>query len=317
MQYFSAEQIARQIPMARAIELMREAFSQISDRSARVPVRTHVHMPESEAQALFMPVSLARSQSFGLKLVGINDRNLERGLPYIHAQIILADAQTGQLQAVMEGGYITALRTGAASGLATDLLALPQADSLAIFGAGRQAWPQVHAVSVVRPLKKVWVVNRNPERGERLCKHIEKKLQIEASPAKAREALAQASIVCTATTSSEPLFPPEWVQPGTHINAIGAYRPDMAELPLALLKQAHLYLDETKAAWTEAGLLIQARKAGIITARTPKGELGEILLGRIAGRTSEGTITVFKSVGNAAQDLIVAEEMVRLHEPQP
>ncbi|MEL6852776.1 MAG: ornithine cyclodeaminase family protein, partial [Bacteroidota bacterium] len=102
-----------------------------------------------------------------------------------------------------------------------------------------------------------------------------------------------------------------------HINAIGAYRPDMAELPLALLKQAHLYLDETKAAWTEAGLLIQARKAGIITARTPKGELGEILLGRIAGRTSEGTITVFKSVGNAAQDLIVAEEMVRLHEPQP
>src|SRR5918911_583219 len=204
--------------------------------------------------------------------------------------------------------FMPALRTGASSGAATRALARPDARVLAMFGAGAQAPAQVQAVCAARPIERVWIVNRSRARADALIERLHALgIQIELRVADSRSAaLAEADVICCATSAPTPLFDDADVRPGTHINGVGSFTPALAEVPPATIARALVAVDQRAAAWAEAGDLIQARQAGAIDeARVV--ELGEIIAGRAPGRTDEAQITFFKSVGNAVQDVAVGQ----------
>src|SRR5579871_692294 len=226
--------IQRCLTMREAIESMRVAFSALSAGRAQVPQRQAVPLAE-EGVALLMPSLLQTTERavFGLKSVTVMPQNPQYGLPRITASVLLLDAETGRTLAVFEGGWMTAMRTGAASGLATELLARPDANVLALFGAGAQAPMQLVAVHTVRPLREVRVVNRDAEHVRQLIETAQAMLGAGCPPiihvASAREALDGASVVACATTATSPLFSWLDIEPGAHINAVGAFTPAMRE----------------------------------------------------------------------------------------
>jgi alanine dehydrogenase len=286
------------------------AFAQLSSGQADVPLRPHVAIPKREATAMVMPAYLRGDDHLGVKLLTLFPQNPAQGLPAIAALVALFDSANGQPLALMDGGLLTALRTGAASGVATQLMARRDVRTLALFGAGGQALAQVWAVCAARPIERVWLVNRTPEHAERLATElrafgdpIPPDVRIAGS---AHEALAEADVICCATGSTTPLFDDADLRPGTHINGIGSYRPTMREVPAATVARARVVVDQRAAAWTEAGDLALARDEGLIDERHIAGELGEVVLGLVAGRMDAEQITFFKSVGNAIQDVATA-----------
>jgi ornithine cyclodeaminase/alanine dehydrogenase-like protein (mu-crystallin family) len=311
MLMLSGEDVRRAVPMASAIEAVAAAFAELADGQAALPLRTRVDMPTADGLALFMPAYLAGSGALGLKALTLFARNpTVRSLPSIAALVLLFDAGDGRPLALMDGGYLTALRTGAASGLATRLLARDGARGLALFGAGAQALAQVWAVCEARPIERVWLVNRTREHAERLADALRSfgppipgGIQIAADAA---SALAEADVVCCATSSPTPLFADDAIRAGTHINGIGAFLPTMQEVPVATVARARVVVDQRAAAWAEAGDLIIPREQGLIKEGHVVAELGEVVLGRVPGRTDAGEITLFKSVGLAVQDVAVA-----------
>lgn len=295
--------------MKKAIELMADTYGQISSGDAEVPVRTHIHMPAEAGQSLFMPAYLRGNQKFGVKIVGMNEGNPAKGLPFIHAIVVVMDAKEGKPLALVDGTYLTALRTGAGSGIATQLLAREDATVLAVFGAGAQARTQIEAIMEVREIKKVLLFNRTKSKAEVLASEIQEKYDASFHIGHS-DKLKEADIICTATSSSQPVFSHQDIKPGVHINAIGAYRADMAEVPEETVIASSVYVDQIASTWIEAGDLIQPLDAGSIDKDHVKGEIGQIVLQQIPGRTSLDEITLFKSVGNAAQDIAVAGALV-------
>jgi ornithine cyclodeaminase/alanine dehydrogenase-like protein (mu-crystallin family) len=307
----SRTDIQRCLTMPEAIEAMRVAFTALQTGRVQIPQRLAVDLPE-QGVALLMPSLLetAADSAFALKVVTVTPQNPRHGLPRLFASILLLDATTGQTLAVMEGGWLTAFRTGAASGLATDLLARRNADVLALFGAGVQAPMQVLAIHAVRPLREVRVVNRSDEHYQFLAATLQLQLGPDCPPiqraANSEEALVGASIVACATTATAPLFAWNEVATGTHINAIGAFTPDMCEIDPYTLAHARIFVDQRQAALAEAGDLLQAQAARAIGDAEAWTELGELLAGVRPGRQAAYEVTVFKSVGVAAQDVAVA-----------
>ena len=300
--------LASLVSMPQAIDLMRSAFSQLShpDGKAQVPIRAHLRN-KAGTESLYMPVSLEDSDAFGVKIVGMSLENLKRDLPFISAMVLVLDGQTGRVKGMLDGTFITSLRTGAASGLATELLARKDAEVLGVFGAGKQAVTQLEAVAAVRDLKRVYVFNRTRARAEAFVEEMGERLGLELVVANQANQLRECDIVCTATTSSTPIFDPAHISPGTHINAVGAYRTDMAEIPAETVVESRVFVDQVAATLAEAGDITQPFEAGLITREHFEKELGHVLLGIHAGRENEEQITLFKSVGNAAQDLVVAD----------
>ncbi|MFI5271811.1 MAG: ornithine cyclodeaminase family protein [Ktedonobacterales bacterium] len=303
--------LKRALTMPQAITVVADAFAQLSTGQATVPLRPQLPVPQHDGLLLAMPAHLAGSDALGLKALTLFSRNpAARGIPAIAALVLLFDATDGRPLALMDGGWLTALRTGAASGAATQILARPEARVLALFGAGAQAPEQVAAVCAVRPIAHIWLVNRTRAHAERLAEML--RLAGAPVPADVRiadsaaQALAEADVVCTATAATEPLFADTALRPGTHLNAVGAYRHDMRELPGAAVARARVFVDARAAAEAEAGDLLLARAEGLIGADHVAAELGEVLLGRVPGRSSASEITLFKSVGSAAQDIAIA-----------
>ncbi len=312
MLILSADDLRRAVPMEQAMEAVASAFAQLSGGQAEVPLRLRLAVPAQEGLALVMPAYLAESDALGLKLLTIFPHNQElHRLPVINALVLLFDAENGLPLALMDGGWLTALRTGAASGVATRLLARQDARVLALFGAGAQALPQVWAVCVARPIERVWLVNRTPARAERLAGELRRfgppipaDVRVAAS---AREALGEADVICCATAASTPLFDDADLRPGAHLNGIGSYLPTMQEVPSATVARARVFVDERRAAWAEAGDLIIPRDQGLLDEAHIAGELGELVAGRLAGRADSNQITFFKSVGLAVQDVATAQ----------
>jgi ornithine cyclodeaminase len=312
MRILRAEDVRAAVDMPAAIALMREAFAQLSAGDASVPERLAVGVPDVEGTALFMPAYLRASRQLGLKVVGVFPRNAARGLPTVPATVLLLDAETGRPLALLDGTYLTALRTGAASGLATELLARPEARVVALFGAGGQALHQLEAVCRVRTIERAWLVNRTRAHAERLAERVAgwgewrpREVRV-AGSGEVRTAVADADVIVTATAATEPLFPGEWARPGTHVNAIGAFTPRMRELDATLLRRALVVVDHRPAARAEAGDLLMAEREGTLAPGTVYAELGELVLGSHPGRVDAEQITVFKSVGVAVQDVAVA-----------
>jgi ornithine cyclodeaminase len=311
MRIITRDELRQAVPMDLAIDAVLSAFAQLSGGRADVPLRPHVAVPSAEGLGLFMPAYLADSGALGVKVLTLFPHNPERGLPTINALVLLLDTTTGLPLALIDGGYLTALRTGAASGAATRLLARPEARVLALFGAGAQAFCQVWAVCCARPIERVWIVNRTPERARRLAAELRAfgapiPADVRVAPGPA-VALAEADVVCCATASPTPVFDDADLRPGTHINGVGSYLPTMQEVPGATVARARVFVDQRRAAWAEAGDLVIPRGQGLIGEGHVAGELGEVALGQVAGRTEAAHVTFFKSVGNAAQDVAVAQ----------
>lgn len=311
IRYFSRQVVEEALTMPEAIELMKDAFRSLSSGEAVVPLRVNLPQPEQNAQTLFMPVYLPSAEAVGLKMVTIFRDNPAQNLPLIHGLMLVMDGTNGQPLALLDAEYLTALRTGAASGLATDLLARKDATVLAVFGTGAQARTQVKGVAAVRSLEKVLVFGKNMAKTEAFCIEMHNTLGINVEPASQSGQLLEADIICTATTSNVPVFEHQYLKKGVHINGVGSYRPDAREIPGLTMQNAKLVVDQRSAALAEAGDVALPIQEGFFEADFIFAELGEIVLGTKSGRTSSDEITVFKSVGNAAQDLAVAGYLVR------
>ena len=309
--FFTAEDIRRALPMREAIEAMRAAFIAFSEGRAHIPQRLSISIPEQEGITLVMP-GYVPPDALGLKVVSVFPRNPARGLPTLSALVVMLDPETGAPAALLDGAFLTAWRTGAASGLATDLLARPDAESLALIGAGAQARTQLRAVAAVRSLRRVRVYSRTPARAQALIEEMRGQEGIPEDIAVAptpEAAVAEADIVCTATNSSVPVFDGRALQPGTHINAIGSFTLEMRELDEETFRRAaRVVVDSRAAVLAEAGEVVWAIRQGILR-EADLVELGEIAAGRRPGRERPEEITLFKSVGLAVQDLVAAQRV--------
>lgn len=304
------------VPMRDAIDLVKQAFRDLSRGTARAPLRTPIEIPDAQGTTLFMPAYVPSLHSLGLKVVSVFPDNPARfGKPTIHAAVLTVSPETGEPSALLDGTYLTALRTGAASGAASDLLARPDARTLLVIGAGAQGPTQAWAVLCVRPIETIYVFDRNPQASQSFADRLRELVPDLHARVEVVEELDTvvplADIICTATTARSPLFSDALLRPGVHINAIGAFTREMQEIPPETVARAYVVVDSIPAALAEAGDLIKPLEAGIIGEEHLRTELGEIVDGIKPARTSAEQITLFKSVGNAVQDLAVAAEAVR------
>ena len=302
MLLISGARLRELVPVEAAIDAVRRAYVDSSRGRIEQPVRLAV----GEGDGLAMLGRESGTADTVLKAITVRRGNPAAGLPAVQAVVLWFDGETGVPRALIEGTTLTALRTGAASGVATDLLARPDAAVLAVFGAGGQAADQVRSVCAVRPIREVRLIDVVFERAARRAEELAASLpavRIRAVPDSAA-ALDGADVVCTVTTSTEPLFGVDQLAPEVHVNAIGAYTPAMCELPSDLFGEATLVaVDRRDAAMAEAGDLIRAMHADP-SLESRLVEIGELLAG---GRPIERSgRTVFKSVGIAAQDFAVA-----------
>jgi ornithine cyclodeaminase/alanine dehydrogenase-like protein (mu-crystallin family) len=311
MLILTADEVRRALPMKEAIEAMKKAYASLSDGTAQVPLRTRLPIPGSEALSLFMPayVSSQDGNALAIKIVSLFPGNPSRGLAYIQAAVLAFDPETGQAIALLEGSSLTAIRTGAASGAAIDLLARSESRVAAIFGAGAQGRTQLEAACTVRRIETAFIYDSDPEKAglfveEMQGKGIIKEVRVAST---SQQAVENADIICTATTSKQPVFSDLSIKPGTHISAVGSYTPEMQETPAETLQRARIFVDSRSASLEEAGDLIQPLRAGLFEESHICGELGGVVLGKIPGRQSEDEITYFKSVGVAVQDAMAAQ----------
>jgi ornithine cyclodeaminase/alanine dehydrogenase-like protein (mu-crystallin family) len=293
--------------MRQAIEAMKGAFAQLSAGQADVPLRVALQVERHSGVTLFMPAYLATDDQMAVKIVSVFNDNPAKGLPLIHALVVVLDPTTGRPAAVMDGTALTALRTGAVSGAATDLLARRGAHVAAIFGAGAQGRTQLEAVCAVRPIREAWVYDVVLERAVAYADEMSQRLSLPVGVAESPAgAVRRADVICTATTSSSPVFEDADVRPGTHVNAVGAYTPQMQEIPAETVLRAKVVIDHREASLAEAGDLLIPLQRGLMAEDHIYAELGELVSGRRPGRASSEEITLFKSVGVAVQDVAAA-----------
>ncbi len=295
----SAADVNAALPMPKAITAMRRAFSQLSAGQTETPLRARLDV--EKGVTLLMPAYLKQSREMGVKIVSVFAENSLLGLPVVNAAVLALNPQTGQPLALLEGNSLTAIRTGAGGGLAADLLARQNAAAAALFGAGVQARAQLQALLAVRKITQVYLISRSRPSAEKLAAEIAlwpdaPAVTLAESP---RQAVQNADIVITATTSATPVFDGADLKPGAHITGVGSYTPQMQEVDAETVLRAKVVVDSREACLAEAG--------DIIIPNAPiHAELGQIVNGQKPGRQSAEEITFFKSVGVAAQDAAAA-----------
>ena len=310
MLFLNRREVEQALPMDEVIRAMKLAFSALSAGQVQLPLRTQIPVDEQDAVALFMPAYLHHPgrQALCLKAVSVFPGNQALDLPTIHAAVLVLDPKTGQVQALLEGSSLTALRTGAASGAATDLLARPGARVGAVFGAGIQGRTQLQAICEVRDLEQVWIYDLNPERARTLIEEqagkgmVPKDLRLADSAA---QAVASADVICTATTALDPVFSWEDLKRGVHINGVGSYTPEMVEIPPEGFRGSGAFVGSLEGVMEESGEVIMALDQGFLS-QGEITELGKVINGNAPGRISADQITIFKSVGAAVQDAAAA-----------
>jgi len=316
LRVLSGADVRKAITMGQTIEIVARAFAQLSAGQAIVPDRIALSVERHNGVPLFMPAYLAESDDLGVKIAGVYPDNPQRGLPTIFAIVVVLEASTGRPLAVMDGTYLTALRTGAASGVATRLLSRTDAHVVAVFGAGAQGRTQLEAVCEVRDIQRAWVFDSRLEAMTRYVSEmssmggrIPTDVRAAASP---KQAVRDADIICTATTSSEPVFNDADLRPGVHINAIGAFTPRTREIPGETILRAKVVTDSLAAVLADgAGDLSVPIREGLMTPDHVHADLGEVVMGIKAARENADEVTVFKAVGNAVQDVSVASEIMK------
>ncbi len=308
LRLLSADDLRQALPMLAAVAVMKDAFAALSTGRATVPRRIHLEVEEAAGTTLVMPASLGQWGGLGAKLVSVFPGNAERGKPAVTGLVVVLDPETGEPAALADGTFLTAWRTGAASGAATDLLALPAARTAALFGCGAQARTQALAIDAVRDLDELRVYARTPAAVERFVEEMQPRLRARLIAATSPSAaIAGAEIVCAATTSSAPVFDGRELAPGAHVNGVGSYTPEMREIDAATVARARVFVDQRQAARAEASDLVLAAREGH-TEPARWTEIGEVVAGKRPGRQGTGEVTFFKSVGVAVQDVAAAAQ---------
>ncbi|KTD07109.1 ornithine cyclodeaminase family protein [Legionella jamestowniensis] len=297
------EDIKECISMKEAIDTMEIAFKQLAKQEVIMPMRTPIPIQNQNALTLTMPAYLPNLEALGLKVVSFFPNNAKKNLPSIYGTILLLDAATGAVEAIMEGTYLTALRTGAVSGLATKYLAREDAKHLAVIGSGVQAVTQLEAMATVRDIEKVSIYSRNRERATQFADTISEHFEVKVCK-DIKQAVAEADIICTATNSTEPLIYLQDIGSNVHINAIGSHTKEMREIANNVLAKALVIVDQKEAALAEAGEIIHAIANKALT-KTRLKELGHMLTKNTTYYKKR--LTVFKSVGLAIQDISIAQ----------
>jgi len=272
--------------------------------AGRAPALPRAVLPMAKGGVFLGMISaLPRAHALGAKLVTFVEANRKRGLPTLHASYVLSDPETGAPLAFMEAGFLTAIRTGAASAVAAKYLARPDSRRVACFGAGVQAEFQLRCLKALLPVESAVVVGRDPARAQAFAERMRGALGVSVEVGRDRRtAVREADVVTCATTSSRPVFTGRDLRPGTHVDAVGAFRPTTREVDTETVKRARVVVDTYHGAWTEAGDLLIPIKAGAITRRHVRAELAEVVTRKKPGRTRPDEITFFKSVGWAPED---------------
>jgi ornithine cyclodeaminase len=299
------------LPMPAAVAALRDALRANAEGNVYQPVRTVLQTPRLEGVAVIMPAFVeGEARSFGMKVITFFPENPKRGIPAVSGFVALFDVETGVLVALLDGGVLTEIRTGAVSGVATDLLARPDAGDLALIGAGVQARAHLAAMTAVRPLRRVRVWNRGEGGARAFATWAEQQGHVVETCATVREAVEGADLICTVTSSPDPLVDGDWVAPGAHINAVGAFQPETRELHSNVVAKARIVVDSREAAIATAGDLLIPIAEGVLPSAFDYPELGEVVVQPEKGRVSPEEITVFESLGLALEDVASAAYVV-------
>ena len=298
------------LPMNECIAVMAEALKTLARGNAILPLRPIMWLPDKVGALGMMPSYLGDVKAMGLKVVSVFPGN--HGTQYDSHQgaVMLFETEHGQLLAIIDASEITAIRTAATTAVATRLLARPDAHDLAILGAGIQARTHLEAMLLARPIQRVRLWSRNPEHARQFAERETQKRGITVEPVEtAQAAVAGADLICTTTAAPQPVLLGDWIAPGAHVNAIGSSVAFTRELDTAAVVKARLFVDRRESTINEAGDFIFPKKEGAIGDDHILGEIGELLLGKVAGRASPDEITLFKSLGLSVEDLAAAQHI--------
>ena len=306
-------QVEELLPMQECIPLMRQALIALADGKVHQPLRTIIRPPDAKGLMGLMPAYLAGERAaFGLKAICVMPGNPAIGKDAHQGAVLLFSAETGELLAMMNASAITAIRTAAASGVATDLLAREEAGELALLGSGVQARTHLIAMSEVRQIRRCRIASRRIEHARKFAEEMQQEVRFPIEPvATVEQALEGSDVIVTATTAVEPIVKRAWISPGSHLNLVGSSRPNGREVDSETMAAASLFVDRRESTLNESGDYLFAARDGLIGPDHIRAELGEVLTGDKPGRRSAEEITIFKSLGIAIEDLFAAEYVYR------
>jgi ornithine cyclodeaminase len=306
MRFIDREEIARRLSYEMCIPIVRQAMIAFSRGETKQLLRSIIRLSEGRLFGV-MPGAMGEHAAFGAKLISVFHGNFARGIQSHQGLVVLFDPESGAPVCVLDAGEITAIRTAAASAVATEVLARRDAKHLALLGYGEQAATHVRAISKIRHLESVVVWGRSFERAQHFAERIQAELSIKVNAVRSvREAVANADIICTVTSAAEPILQGDWVRPGTHLNLVGSSYAGPTEVDNALVVRSRFIADSREGVLNQGAEFLRAKAAGLIGDDHIVAEIGQVLSGEIEGRRSADEITVYKSLGHIVQDLASA-----------
>ena len=306
MRFIDRDEVARRLTYEVCIPIVRDAMIAFSRGETKQLLRSIITLSEGRFFGV-MPGAMGAHAAFGAKLISVFHGNFARGIPSHQGLVVLFDPESGAPVCVLDAGEITAIRTAAASAVATDVLARTDSRRLALLGYGEQAATHARAISKVRKLESIVVWGRSPERARALAERIQAELALPiAAAGTVREAVAEADIICTVTSAAEPILKGNWVRPGTHLNLVGSSYAGPTEVDTDLVLRSRFIADSREGVLQQGAEFLRAKEAGLIGDEHIVGEIGEVLVGKIEGRRSAEEITAYKSLGHVVQDLASA-----------
>jgi ornithine cyclodeaminase/alanine dehydrogenase-like protein (mu-crystallin family) len=305
------------LPVDRCIDLMRQAMRLVAEERTIQPIRSGVIHPGGQGLMSMMPGWTGDPDWLGIKVLSVFPGNFGTGKPSHQGIVLLFDTRDGAPRAILDAREITAIRTAAATAAATDALARRDVRTLAIFGYGEQAHSHLEAVPRVRRFERALVWGRDPEKTRAFCRDAAAHTDLELVPVEsAEEAATAADVLCTTTAAREPFYRADWLRPGQHLNVVGSSVPTTAEIDVETVARTRFFVDFRDSALALAGDFRRAREAGAVTDDHIAGSVGDVLTGRVPGRTSDRDITLFKSLGMVSEDLLSADAILREAERQ-
>ena len=312
MLFIDGEGVRQHLTYPVCIPLVRQAMIALSRGETRQHLRSIIPLAEGRMFGI-MPGALGERGLFGAKLISVYPENFALGRPSHQGVIVLFEPESGAVVCVVDAGEVTAIRTAAASAVATDAMARPDARRLAILGYGEQALTHARALCCVRALDAIHIWGRSWERATDFALRLEAELNIKVEAhATVREAVAEADIICTVTQAAEPILLRAWVRPGTHLNLVGSSHAGPVEVDNALVADSWFIADYREGVLAQGAEFLRAKAAGLVTDDHVRGEIGQVLDGRVEGRAGPDQITVYKSLGHVVQDLAAAEALYRV-----
>lgn len=307
MKIITETMVETHLTMRECISAMRGAMQSVSRGETTLPIRQYMPIPNTQGKMALMPGTITAPDVYGIKLVCKYVRDADSPYGTHVGMVLVFDSETGLPLAMVEGSSLTAIRTAAASALATDVLANPECETLAILGCGEQARRHVHAMLAVRSPRNILVWGRNSSRAKTFANEVGAETGVSISQVEsAEDAVTRADLICTTTSSKSPILHGAWVKPGTHVNLVGAAIASSREVDDELVVRSRFFTDYRPAAMAAAGELLNAIESGLVTKAHIIGEIGEVIDQSVEGRISAQDVTVYKSLGVAAQDLAAA-----------